>query len=369
MKFIKQYINSIKGKITLGIIITLLISIFLIGGISTILINNGFDTFIQTQNNEGFGYGGRNQSDERRLERYQEITTEFKSSIIISIIISSSVGFIISVGVGFYLSNRISGPLSKLKDRLKELRENDFRHIKIDTDTKEILELAEEYNKVIDELTRIENLREDLVSDVTHELKTPLTKILGKIEGVIDGVYDFNIDHMKKIRDNANQLKALIESLEKVIQIRSEKYSLYKTTINLFEFIDSIIAGLGNGKVEIKNKIPKSVFIEADKLKLREILDNLLSNALRHTQSGDISFCYEIDKNILIIEDTGSGIAEKDIPYVFERFYRADRSRSKETGGFGLGLAITQELVEAHGWEIEVTSKLGKGTSFKIFLK
>lgn len=361
--------NSIRKKITIGILLTLVSSILIVGLLSSHLLNNSFEGFLQTQEAEGFGYGrGRNQSDEKRLERYQTITSEFQNNIVLSLIVSSFFGFIISIGVGLYISNRISNPLKVLQQKLVDMRQNRYKKLDIETDTVEIIKLAEAYNKLIDELARIESLREDLVSDVAHELKTPLTKVIGQLEGCADGLYECDKSHLTKILENAYQIGALIDSLQRVVEIKAKKYELTLDKVKLSDFVESIISGLSKDSIKILNRVRNDVIIKADKDKLREIFDNLLSNAIRHTEKGEVTIDYDSTSSSIKICDTGEGIEKKDLPYIFERFYRGDKSRSKETGGFGLGLAIVSELVEAHGWSISVTSKIKRGTCFSISL-
>ena len=242
-------------------------------------------------------------------------------------------------------------------------RSNNFQEIPVSRSTNEIQDLIVEFNKLVKELNRIEKFRDDLVSDIAHELKTPLTNIIGQTEGVIDGLYKADTNHMKKIVSNVKQLEYLISQLQNLTQIRSGQIDLRKQDINLKSLIDSIASNYDD-KLLIKNNISKKLTIKADKNRLIEILDNLISNAVRHTKAGSITVNYANDQ--LEIIDTGEGIPQKDLPYIFERFYRVDKSRNKKTGGLGLGLTITKDLVEAHGWTITAKSKKGTGTSIII---
>ena len=229
----------------------------------------------------------------------------------------------------------------------------------------EIKELIKEFNKLTSELERIEKLRADLVSDVAHELKTPLTKVRGQVEGIIDGVYKSSESHLNKILSNLDQLEYLVEKLQELTEIQAGKIKLVKKNIQLSELVENVISGYTGKDIEFAVDIPEKLKLRADKNRLTEVLDNLVNNAYKFTETGTISITAEEDR--IIVKDTGRGIPKKDLPYIFERFYRVDKSRSKDTGGLGLGLAIVKELVEVHGWEIKVRSSK-KGTTFTVFV-
>lgn len=359
--------NSLKSRITLAIIAALLLNIIFIGALSYSRINDSFNDFIVTGEAEGFGMGmgmGRNQNDERRIARYEELVGNFEESIGSSLLIATLAGFILSLIIGVFISDRIASPLNDLKNKIKSLSKNSHEKIETSYSTKEIQELSTEFNGLVDELKRIEGLREDMVSDVAHELKTPLTKILGQIEGCIDGVYECDEKQLKKIINNVYHLEKLINTLQKIVEIRSLAGDLEIEEIDLRDLVDNILSGVDSKDLKIENLVPIDTKINADISKLVEIIENLVTNAIRYTEKGSVKI--KFDNNKLSIIDTGIGIAEDDIPYIFERFYRTDKSRSIETGGFGLGLAIVKELVEAQGWEIEVESKVGEGSMFIV---
>lgn len=358
--------NSIFSRIVVAIVLTAGVTIGIIGLVIKKQINEGFDTFLHRQADEVYGGAGwgRLQTDEQRLQRLNQLTGEFEKTVNTSIVYASLSGFMLALASGLIVSKQITKPLGTLKQKIKLLSKNNYKILNEGNKSSEIEALIKEFNSLVKELNRVEQLRENLVSDVTHELKTPLTKILGQLEGCLDGVYDCSEERIKKVIGNVNQLEDLISQLQKLVEIRAHKVKLNKKKIKLKPFIEGIKEGYIDQKVPLDINIQKGAIVHADKNRLREIIDNLLSNAFRYTSKGRVAVSYKNDK--LIIADTGIGISKKDLPYIFERFYRTDKSRNSKTGGLGLGLSIVKELVMLHGWDINIQSNLGKGTTFTI---
>lgn len=368
--------NTIFGKIFLGIVATVIAIVVTMTVFTSYKISQGFDVFLYQQR-QMYGSGWRRNTDTNseessregitavNEERYQQIIDEFQTTINQSILFASLLGIAASVAIGYVISRQLAKPLHILRNQLHQASKNNYQHLKTKGSSSEIKELVQQFNKLIDELNRVELLRGNLVSDVTHELKTPLTKVVGQLEGCIDGVYKCDTDHLRKILGNVEQLTELISDLQALVEIKAGKINLKLSQVNLSSLINSVISGYSKPTVKIVNTVDPHATISADKSRLREVLDNLISNAIRHTEKGEVNISLNSGAK-LVIADTGVGIHEQDLPYVFERFYRADKSRSKDTGGLGLGLAIVKEIVELHGWKIEVKSKLGKGTQFII---
>lgn len=360
--------KSVFTKISLGMLTITLVVASISGIISSIEINNGFESFLYQQNKEFGGYGqGRGQTDEIKEQKHKELINEFQSTIFTSILIATLAGSSVAFLIGLIISKQLTNPLNELKEKIEEISSNKYKKIKLKTNTSEINELIKKFNQLIDELDRVEELRENLVSDVSHELKTPLTKIVGLIEGSIDGIYEPSIDHLKKILGNVNQLEHLINQLQKLVQLRSGKQSIEIREVDLHKLINDTISGHSKENIQIFNNVKEKTKIKADKNKLIEVLDNLISNALRHTKKGKVEISFKNDR--LIIEDTGEGIPKEHLPYIFERFYRSDKSRNKKSGGLGLGLSIVKEIINLHNWEINVSSITQKGTKFTIITK
>lgn len=235
---------------------------------------------------------------------------------------------------------------------------------------------------VLHDITGIKNLekmRVEFVANVSHELRTPLTSIRGFIETLRNGAIDdpeAKVRFLNIIEKHADRLNSLINDLLQLSRIESREIQMEFHSVNLKELIDEIIFNFRE-KTELKrhtiavNVPPEFPEIEADRERIEQVLSNLLDNAIKFSpEGGKISF-FALDKGEDIqieVSDTGIGIPREHLGRLFERFYRADKARSRELGGTGLGLAIVKHIVQAHGGRVEVESKFGKGSKFLFIL-
>jgi two-component system, OmpR family, phosphate regulon sensor histidine kinase PhoR len=231
----------------------------------------------------------------------------------------------------------------------------------------------------ITEIKKLEQVRKDFVANVSHELKTPITSIKGFTETLLDGAKEDKeaLDHfLRIILEESNRLQSLILDLLELSKIEQQGYTLSIRDVNMNQLVDEMLPIL-NPKAEEKNislsfsPSANDIMIEGDFYRLKQIFINLISNALAYTlNGGKVSVTLEERADIVLvsIQDTGIGIEEEEVPRIFERFYRVDKARSRNSGGTGLGLAIVKHLVEAHKGKISVASKVGKGTTFTIEL-
>ena len=224
-------------------------------------------------------------------------------------------------------------------------------------------------------LKTTEKYRREFFGNVSHELKTPIFNIQGYVETLIDGaLYDKSVNkkYLKRTSKSVDRLIYIIKDLESIAQLESEELNLELTDWNLKELISEIIE-----QFEIKAKKKKiqlihderstDFFVHADKGKMGQVLSNLISNSIKYGKhSGYIKIkCHQSKEKCLVsVKDNGIGIADKNINRLFERFYRVDKSRSRDQGGTGLGLAIVKHIIEAHNQSINVKSRIQKGTEF-----
>lgn len=232
----------------------------------------------------------------------------------------------------------------------------------------------------ITELRRLENLRREFVANVSHELKTPITSIQGFIETLAEGALqepERSREFLKMMQEDAERLTRLIDDLLELSKIESEEVPLRLDTLNLRQEIEQILTlfqpHLAKKNIAVENHVPHDAKSEvvADRDRLRQVLINLIDNAIKFSKEGGrITFTSESvgDQIHVSVEDTGVGIPEKAIPRIFERFFRVDKARSRELGGTGLGLAIVKHIVEAHGGKVACESQLGKGSKFSFTL-
>jgi len=221
---------------------------------------------------------------------------------------------------------------------------------------------------------KLENMRKDFVANVSHELKTPLTAIKGCAETLLGGALEDKENgpgFARSIYDQAVRLDNLVDDLLKISYAESGRASLEKTPVDLQELVARTAAGLGAAlskkKVSVLNLVPRGFLVQADGGKLSQVLINLMDNAAKYNREGGeikVACSDEVGAVKVTVEDNGHGIAAGHLPHIFERFYRADKARSRELGGTGLGLSIVKHLVELHGGSVGADSAEGRGSTF-----
>lgn len=231
----------------------------------------------------------------------------------------------------------------------------------------------------ITEIKKLEQVRKDFVANVSHELKTPVTSIKGFTETLLDGAKEDKetLEHfLRIILEESDRLQSLILDLLELSKIEQQGYTLAIRDVNMSQLLEEMLPILCQKAEEkeielILEPLEKEITIDGDYYRLKQIFINLISNAISYSLQGGrvtISMKEGLNSVAVSISDTGIGIAQEEIPRIFERFYRVDKARSRNSGGTGLGLAIVKHLVEAHKGKISVESKLGKGTTFTIEL-
>lgn len=227
------------------------------------------------------------------------------------------------------------------------------------------------------QMRRLEQMRKDFVANVSHEIKTPVTAIKGFAETLLDGALADKENaetFLHTIATHSDRLNRLVEDLLTLSRIELGVIKINKNRFNLNDAIEkaagTLVVQAAKKSLAIRTSCDKEdTMINADRDKVQQILLNLLDNAIKFTEQGEIvaGTAEEAGKAFFYVKDSGTGIPEKHIPRVGERFFRVDPSRSRELGGTGLGLAIVKHIVKAHGWVMKVESKMGKGTVVKIF--
>jgi two-component system, OmpR family, phosphate regulon sensor histidine kinase PhoR len=235
---------------------------------------------------------------------------------------------------------------------------------------------------VFHDVTRIrqlENTRQEFVANVSHELRTPLSLIKGFVETLLDGAKDdpaVATRFLKNIEKHTNRLAYLIEDLLTISRLESRQVTLNLQNVEVSALADKVIEDLEARAAEkharVENRLPPGVMARADADRLQQVLFNLIENAIKYGKSDGLVVvagrAREDDKIEISVQDDGQGIPIESRERVFERFYRVDRARSRETGGTGLGLSIVKHMVQAHGGDVWVNSELGRGATFYFTL-
>ncbi|MGU8443815.1 sensor histidine kinase [Clostridium perfringens] len=277
--------------------------------------------------------------------------------------------------MGFIISRSITRPINKLMTKAKYISKGEYdKKIEINTDILEINDLINSINNLSQSIKEQENIRKRLTGDISHELKTPLTNIQSHLEAMIDGIWEPTEERLLSVKEEAERLSSLVSDMQKLNKYDESSIKLKKDNVNISDIICFVIFQFSNlaksKNINIEYE-KKNINLYCDKDKITQALVNILSNAIRYSNEGSTIFIEEKlkdNKVIISIEDQGIGISEEDLKYVFERFYRADKSRTRATGGTGIGLTIVKSIVSSHGGEVKLESKLGEGSKFTIIL-
>ncbi|MFH0324257.1 sensor histidine kinase [Clostridium perfringens] len=280
-----------------------------------------------------------------------------------------------STVIGFIISRSITRPINKLMTKAKYISKGEYdKKIEINTDILEINDLINSINNLSQSIKEQENIRKRLTGDISHELKTPLTNIQSHLEAMIDGIWEPTEERLLSVKEEAERLSSLVSDMQKLNKYDESSIKLKKDNVNISDIICFVIFQFSNLAKSKNIKIEyekKNINLYCDKDKITQALVNILSNAIRYSNEVSTIFIEERlkdNKVIISIEDQGIGISEEDLKYVFERFYRADKSRTRATGGTGIGLTIVKSIVSSHGGEVKLESKLGEGSKFTIIL-
>jgi len=284
------------------------------------------------------------------------------------------------VFVLFNLYMRFGRPLEQLFKTINAVEAGDLSARVPENNSDMFSDLIKRFNKMVGELERAEQQRRNLTADIAHELRTPLHIIQGNLEGIIDGVYQPTSEHINNTLEETQLLSRLVNDLQTLSLAETGQLPLHPTRFLLADLITDLTSSFSAQAISrnidlTANVTNPSQEITADYDRLNQVLSNLVSNALRHTPSGGRvtietgSIAGEKRSVRIQVKDTGTGIASEDLPFIFDRFWRGDKSRSERVHS-GLGLAITKQLIQAHGGEISVQSDglPGMGTIFTIEL-
>lgn len=288
------------------------------------------------------------------------------------------VGVIAVIGAvfaGIIFAKKISVPVVSVTNITKEISNGNYNK-KIDTneDTTEIAQLVQAVNHMSYMLNEQENIRKRLTSDVAHELRTPVANVSANIEAMVEGALEPDNARLESCYNELLRITDIISDLEKLRQIENEKLVLERTSVDVKELCESVIQAF---KAQLESKQisctvnADHVSLMADRNRLYQVMANLISNAIKYTQNGGCINVDVVDNKDFVaisVKDNGIGINESDLPFIFERFYRTDKSRNRTTGGAGIGLAIVKAIVLAHGGEVSVESKESVGSTFNVVL-
>lgn len=304
--------------------------------------------------------------------------TAWNHSTFWSVIVGATAAGILS----YWVSKRIMQPLTQIKQITQKFAAGQLDARLPPNEIPELNQLATSFNRMAASLENVEHRRRELVSDLTHELRTPLTVLRGYLEELAADRIEATPAVYQQLAKETRRLERLINDLQELSKAEAGYLPIKLQSVNLRPLLESLVQKFSDQLLEdgprLRLDCPEQLpTVRADIDRVEQILVNLIGNALTYTNAGSITIqvCQELDSTNgrlpriwIAVTDTGIGIAPEDLPHVFERFWRAEKSRNQHTGGTGIGLAISKRLIELQGGQIQVKSKLGKGSTFQFSL-
>jgi signal transduction histidine kinase len=278
-------------------------------------------------------------------------------------------------GLSYLVAKRIMKPIRQMEKTIQQFAEGHLEARLPASEIPEFNQLATSFNRMATSLEGVEQRRRELVGDLTHELRTPLTVLEGYLEGLSDGTIDSSPEVFQRLVKETTRLRRLVNDLQELSKAEAGYLPIHLQPLEVQPLLSSLIRKFADQlldegptlHLECPNSLPR---VKADPERVEQILVNLIGNALQYTAEGSVTVqaWNQPDKVWIAVRDTGQGIAAEDLPHVFERFWRSDRSRTRDSGGSGIGLAISRRLVELQGGEIFVESELDQGSTFRFWL-
>lgn len=369
--------NSLYTRLSLAFITVTLVAVLIVAVASGLYTSNRVRGYLEhrdqmMQGNGGGGMmGGPRNGQGPPLPADLAFLEELRNVLIVAALVAGGVG----ITLGALIARAVATPLSNLASAAHDFAGRHWeRRVPIDG-VNEVAEVARAFNGMADELQKAETLRRNLMADIAHELRTPLTVIQGNLRALLDGVYPLELKEIASLYDETRLLIRLVSDLRELALAESGQAPVNIESVDVNGVLQaavdnfSVAAESQNTTIELKTP-PNLPYVLADADRLRQVLYNLLTNALRHAAGGQVTLSAAAQNESLrvSVQDTGEGIQPEDLPHLFDRFYRADSSRTRATGGSGLGLAIAKTWIELMGGRIGVESKAGQGSTFWVTL-
>lgn len=300
----------------------------------------------------------------------------FRTNSYTAIFIAAIIAVIISCIIGFMISRSLSKPIGKITATARQIRNGD---LSVRTGLKgndEIGQLGETFDDMATSLEKDIKHERRLTSDVAHELRTPLMAMQATVEAMQDGVYPTDAEHLEVIATEVRRLSRLVGAMLQLSRLENGKTPFNPEETDLVWLVKSLVTSqeqlFADKDLQLRfaDETPNRTLVaDVDPDLIRQAVVNLMSNAMRYTPAGGwvlVAINQDHADALISVSDTGIGIAKEDLPRTFSRFWRSDASREMESGGLGVGLAVTKEIIDRHNGTITVESELGKGTTFTL---
>lgn len=353
--------RGIVWRVFISILAVSLAAILLTGIITRSALSSAFESYLSAApTHAGSGMG-------RLFLGVAE--QSFLAGVDRGILLSAVIAVLMAALGALLFAGYLTRPLRRLTEGVNALARGQLGHRVEAQGPDEVEELAKAFNEMAASLEEGEALRRRMVSDVAHELRNPIAAIRAQAEGVAEGVLPLTVERMQSIVDDVAHLSRLVGDLQELSVAEAGRLRYEPELFDLCDLAEreaDRARMLGAPGVALSVVAPDgSVTVNADEFRIAQVMRNLLLNAQRHTQSGTIVVEVRSAEGaaVVTVRDTGDGIPAEDLPYIFERFYRADAARAATTGGSGLGLAIVKRIVEDHGGSVFASSEPGRGSA------
>jgi len=361
--------TSLTFQMFISILLVALGTALTVGLFARFALSAAFDRYLSSIPTPGSG--GRPHMGRVMLGAAEQ---SFIASVDKSVYIAALIAVAVATVVALLLAAYLSRPLRRLETAAEGLTQGELTHRVTVQGPLEVARLGDAFNRMADSLEEAEGLRRRLVADVAHELRNPLAAARAQAEGMAEGVIVADQARLESVVDDLVHLSALVEDLQELAIAEAGHLSYQMAPTDLAEITRGELvraAGMAADTVKVE-PLPDSVnaLVRGDERRLAQVMRNLLSNAVRHTVNGSIQVTITSGPGEvrLTVTDTGEGIPAEELPHIFERFFRADAARASDTGGAGLGLAISRSIIRDHGGDMFAESELGVGTTVGFFL-
>lgn len=285
---------------------------------------------------------------------------------------------LLASGLTLFLSQRLARPLVQMEAATKEISKGNYQMMVPIHGEDEIARLGRAINELALHLDHMESSRKEFLADISHELRTPLSYIRGYSQVLFEHLVQTESEkdqYLRIIYDESERIEQLIENLFSLAQADEGILRVTKETVDITHLIDTVVQRLqrkaAEKKIQIRNSAQETIFVFADPMRIEQVMFNLMDNAIRYNRDGGlvlVNMIKETTQVRITVYNTGAGIPEADLPFVWDRLYRVEKSRSRKLGGTGLGLAIVKQIVEQHDGTVDVVSQEGAGTTFSFTL-
>jgi signal transduction histidine kinase len=375
-----KYIRShLAWKVFLSYVVVILVGIVVLASATSLSVPEAFDRHMAGMGTMMSGNGMMDRGKPLELQLF----SNYQAAVTEALSLAALAALIAAILASYLISRQVVEPVQRLMTISHRIAEGEYQERlmvsgSIQSDQlDELDQLALTFNQMADKLEKTETMRRQLIGDVAHELRTPLTGIKGYMEGLMDGVLPATPETFQKVHTEADRLQRLVNDLQELSRVEAGAYQLKLEPVSPVNLIEMAISHLNRQfeekGIRLEKKLEGSLpTVSADKDRILQVLTNLIGNALQYTPTdGSVVITANQAKSevIISITDTGIGISPEHLPYIFNRFYRTDKSRARASGGSGIGLTIAQALVKAHHGRIWAESAgEGKGSSFHFTL-